>query len=46
MVKKDGEGEFYNSTTKTWKKGLWKEGKRVTWLDNNANNAASPNPEK
>ncbi|MCQ2816649.1 MAG: hypothetical protein MJ252_05205 [archaeon] len=32
--KQDGEGEFYNASTKTWKKGLWKEGKRVSWIEN------------
>jgi len=31
--KQDGEGNFYNNRQKKWKKGLWKEGKRIKWID-------------
>ena len=36
--KQDGEGEFYFPTDKKWKKGIWKEGKRVKWLENQQQN--------
>ena len=29
--KQHGEGEFYNISTKQWKKGIWDDGKRVRW---------------
>ena len=30
--KQEGEGKFYNPNNKKWKKGLWKEGKRIKWI--------------
>ena len=37
--RQDGEGEFCNVNTKKWRKGIWKEGKRVEWIDeDNAEN--------
>ena len=32
--KQNGEGEFYFNHKDEWKKGLWEEGKRIRWLDN------------
>ena len=32
--KQDGEGEFYFPSDRKWKKGIWKEGKRVKWIQN------------
>ena len=38
--KQDGEGEFFNISTQQWRKGIWKEGKRVQWIDDeNTDNA-------
>ena len=31
--RQDGEGKFYNPKNKKWKKGIWKEGKRIKWID-------------
>ena len=31
--KQDGEGKFYNPKIKQWKKGIWKEGKRIKWIN-------------
>ena len=31
--KQDGEGKFYNPKNKEWKKGIWKEGKRIKWIN-------------
>ena len=31
--KQNGEGEFYNEQTKTWRKCLVQNGRRVKWLD-------------
>ena len=31
--KQNGEVEFYNSNTKTWKKCLVQNGKKIKWLD-------------
>ena len=31
--KYDGEGEFYFPSENKWKKGIWKEGKRLKWLE-------------
>ena len=31
--RQDGEGKFYNPKNKQWKKGIWKEGKRIKWID-------------
>ena len=28
------EGEFYFPSDRKWKKGIWKEGKRVKWIQN------------
>lgn len=36
--KQHGEGEFYNVTNKRWKKGIWEEGKRLKWIDEEPNN--------
>lgn len=33
--KQNGEGEFYNITSKTWRKGIWKDGKRIKWTQDN-----------
>ena len=30
--RQEGEGEFYNPKNDTWKKGIWKEGKRIKWI--------------
>ena len=35
--KQNGKGELYNPTTQTWKKGIWKEGKKINWIDNEDN---------
>lgn len=35
--KQHGDGEFMLDEKKGWRKGNWCEGKRVKWLDNNAN---------
>jgi hypothetical protein len=32
--KQHGEGEFYNPKEDQWKKGIWNDGKRVKWLEN------------
>ena len=37
-VIQDGEGEFFNNTTNTWRKGIWSEGKRTRWLDEDDTN--------
>jgi len=29
--KQHGEGEFYQPDQKIWKKGVWSEGRRVSW---------------
>jgi len=31
--KKDGDGSFYCTQKKIWKKGIWDNGKRVKWID-------------
>jgi hypothetical protein len=31
--KQSGEGEFYNPKENTWKKGIWDDGKRISWID-------------
>ena len=31
--KYDGEGEFYFPSENKWKKGIWKEGKILKWLE-------------
>jgi hypothetical protein len=31
--RQDGEGKFYNPKNKKWKIGIWKEGKRIKWID-------------
>jgi len=31
--RQDGEGQFYNPKIKKWKKGIWKEGRRIKWAD-------------
>ena len=31
--KQNGEGEFYNDQTHTWRKCLVQNGKRVKWID-------------
>lgn len=33
--KQNGEGLFYSPEEKKWKKGIWNEGKRVRWINNN-----------
>ncbi len=30
--KQNGEGEFFNPSTNTWRKGIWDDGKRVRWI--------------
>lgn len=32
--KQNGEGEFYHIKDKIWKKGIWSDGKRVRWINN------------
>lgn len=29
--KQHGEGEFYQPDQKIWKKGVWSDGRRVSW---------------
>ena len=29
----NGEGEFFFPTEKIWKKGIWKNGKRIKWIN-------------
>ena len=29
--KQHGEGEFFNTKENSWRKGIWSEGKRITW---------------
>ena len=31
--KQDGEGEFYFPSDQKWKKGIWKKGKRIKWIE-------------
>lgn len=31
--KQDGEGEYYNPNDNQWKRGIWKDGKRVSWVE-------------
>jgi len=31
--KQDGEGEFYFPSNQKWKKGIWKEGQRIKWIE-------------
>lgn len=31
--KQNGEGSFFNPKTNTWKKGIWKNGVKLKWLD-------------
>ena len=31
--KQDGEGEFYFPTEQAWKKGIWKKGKIIKWIE-------------
>lgn len=31
--KQHGEGEFFQSTTNQWRKGIWDDGKRVRWIE-------------
>ena len=31
--KQDGEGEFYFPLEQSWKKGVWKKGKRIKWVE-------------
>jgi hypothetical protein len=31
--KQDGEGKLYNPQEKIWKKGIWQNGKRITWIE-------------
>ena len=31
--RQDGEGKFYYPKNKQWKKGIWKEGKRIKWIN-------------
>jgi hypothetical protein len=30
--KQHGEGILYNSKNKTWRKGIWENGKRIKWI--------------
>jgi hypothetical protein len=36
--KQNGEGEYYNPKEKIWKKGLWENGKKIKWINNNNRN--------
>ena len=31
--RQDGLGKFFNPKSKKWKEGIWKEGKRIKWID-------------
>jgi len=31
--KQHGEGEYYNPKDNNWKKGIWCEGRRINWID-------------
>ena len=33
--KQHGEGLFYSIKGNSWKKGIWENGKRIKWLDEN-----------
>ena len=33
--KQHGDGEFFNIKEDAWKKGVWCEGKRISWNDDN-----------
>lgn len=33
--KQHGEGEFFNTKDNIWRKGVWCEGKRISWNDEN-----------
>ena len=35
--KQHGEGLFYIADKKIWKKGIWNNGKRIKWIDENIN---------
>jgi len=39
--KQHGEGEFFHPKENSWKRGIWNEGKRVRWTNDNF--APSPN---
>ena len=39
--KQHGEGEFWHPKENCWKKGIWNDGKRVRWT--NENNVPTPN---
>ena len=39
--KQNGEGEFFHPKENSWKRGIWNEGKRVRWTNDNF--APSPN---
>jgi hypothetical protein len=39
--KQHGEGEFWHPKENSWKRGIWNDGKRVRWT--NENNAPTPN---
>ena len=41
--KQDGDGEFYNISTKKWKKGIWKDGKRIKWISSDSINENNNN---
>ena len=33
--KQDGEGEFYSPKSQKWRKGIWKDGKKIKWIEQN-----------
>ena len=35
--KQHGEGLFFCVKKKVWKKGIWENGKRIKWIDENVN---------
>ena len=35
--KQNGKGELFNPTTGLWKKGVWKKGKKINWIDSEDN---------
>ena len=41
--KQDGDGEFYNISTKKWKKGIWKDVKRIKWISSDSINENNNN---
>ena len=41
--KQEGEGQFYTPSDKKWKKGIWKEGKRIKWIESDEKDSDTNN---